>query len=194
MKDIKSVCVYCGSSSRVDDVYKKVATGLGAILAREKWDVVYGGGRVGLMGLVADAALEKGARVIGIIPEHIQDREVQHKGLSELHVVGSMHVRKQQMVDSSDAFVVLAGGLGTLDELFELLTWKQLGLHDKPIVIVNIEGYWTKLLEAIDNISATGFMRPEDKELFVVVDDVEDVPKALKTAPNAKFDPQTKGI
>ncbi len=98
------------------------------------------------------------------------------------------------MVDSSDAFVVLAGGLGTLDELFELLTWKQLGLHDKPIVIVNIEGYWTKLLEAIDNISATGFMRPEDKELFVVVDDVEDVPKALKTAPNAKFDPQTKWI
>lgn len=194
MKNIKSVCVYCGSSSRVSDVYKEGAILLGQLLAGEKWNIVYGGGRVGLMGLVADAALEKGTKVIGIIPEHIQDREVQHKGLSELHVVDSMHIRKQMMVDKSDAFVVLAGGLGTLDELFELLTWKQLGLHDKPIVIVNIDGYWASLIKAIDNIADAGFMRPEDKGLFVVVDTVEDVPEALKTAPNAKFDPQTKWI
>ncbi len=194
MTEIKNVCVYCGSSSRVDDVYKNAATKMGHLIADEGWGVVYGGGRVGLMGLVADAALEKGAPVVGIIPEHIQEREVEHNDLTELHVVDTMHVRKQMMVDKSQAFVILAGGLGTLDELFELLTWKQLGLHDKPIVIVNIEGYWTKLLEAIDHIADAGFMRAEDKGLFVVVDGVEDVPSAIKNAPTEKFDPTTKWI
>ena len=194
MTDIKNVCVYCGSSSGVDDVYKEAATTMGHLIAAEGWGVVYGGGRVGLMGLVADAALEKGSRVIGIIPEHIQEREVQHNDLSELHVVDTMHVRKQMMVDRSQAFVILAGGLGTLDELFELLTWKQLGLHDKPIVIVNINGYWTKLLESIDHIADVGFMRQEDKGLFVAVDKVEDVPEAIKNAPTEKFDPTTKWI
>lgn len=191
---IQNVCVYCGSSSRVDDVYKIAATNMGHSIAAEGWGVVYGGGRVGLMGLVADAALEKGAPVIGIIPSHIEEREVQHNELTELHVVDTMHVRKQMMVDKSQAFVILAGGLGTLDELFELLTWKQLGLHDKPIVIVNINGYWTKLLEAIDNIANVGFMRIEDKNMFVVVDDVKDVAKVIKNAPSEKFDPTTKWI
>ncbi|PJF37725.1 MAG: TIGR00730 family Rossman fold protein, partial [Phototrophicales bacterium] len=116
-----------------------------------------------------DAALEKGANVIGIIPEHIQEREVEHRELTELHIVDSMHKRKQMMVDRSQAFVILPGGLGTLDEFFELMTWKQLGLHDKPIVVVNLNGYWTKLLECIDNIANVGFMRQEDKGLFVVV-------------------------
>ncbi len=194
MLDIKNVCVYCGSSSNVDDVYKTAATKLGESIAAEKWGVVYGGGRVGLMGLVADSALKNGAPVIGIIPEHIQEREVQHEDLTELHVVDTMHIRKQMMVDRSDAFIVLAGGLGTLDELFELLTWKQLGLHDKPIVIVNIDGYWTKMLEAISHIADIGFMRKEDLDMFLTVDSVEDVAEALKNAPAQKFDPTTKWI
>lgn len=194
MTDIQNVCVYCGSSSKVDDIYKEAAKKLGKLIADEGWGVVYGGGRVGLMGLVADSALKNGTKVIGIIPEHIQAREVQHDDLTELHVVDTMHVRKQMMVDKSQAFVILAGGLGTLDELFELLTWKQLGLHDKPIVIVNIDGYWTKMLEAIQNISNKGFMRETDLEMFSCVDSVEEVVQALKEAPKEKFDPATKWI
>ncbi len=192
--NIQNVCVYCGSSSRVDDKFKEAATLMGQLIAKENWGVVYGGGRVGLMGLVADAALENGGSVIGIIPEHIQEREVEHNDLTELHVVDTMHVRKQMMVDKSQAFVILAGGLGTLDELFELLTWKQLGLHDKPIVIVNINGYWTKMLDAVKHIAGEGFMRDEDLDLFMVVDRVEDVPEAIKNAPVEKFDPTTKWI
>lgn len=194
MSEIKNVCVYCGSSSRVDDAYKNAATSLGKLIASEGWGVVYGGGRVGLMGLVADSALENGAPVIGIIPEHIQEREVEHTDLTELHIVDTMHVRKQMMVDKSQAFVILPGGLGTLDELFELLTWKQLGLHDKPIVIVNLNGYWSKLIESVKNIAGEGFMREEDLGLFIVVDAPEDVPEALKNAPTEKFDPTTKWI
>lgn len=194
MTEIKNVCVYCGSSSNVDDAFKEAATKMGALIASEKWGVVYGGGRVGLMGLVADSAMNAGGEVIGIIPSHIEEREVQHEELTELVVVDTMHVRKQMMVDRSQAFVILAGGLGTLDELFELLTWKQLGLHDKPIVIVNINGYWSKLLTAIDNIADEGFMRQEDKGMFVVVDTVDEVPDAIKNAPSEKFDPTTKWI
>ncbi len=194
MTDIKNVCVYCGSSSNVDDIYKEQATKMGGIIASEGWGVVYGGGRVGLMGLVADAALDNGGKVYGYIPEHIQEREVEHTDLSELHIVDTMHVRKQMMVDRSQAFVILAGGLGTLDEFFELATWKQLGLHDKPIVLVDIDGYWTKMVEAIHNIAEKGFMRDTDLELFTVVKSVEDVAQTLKEAPREKFDPATKWI
>ena len=194
MTKIKSVCVYCGSSSRVDQIYKDAAVELGQTLAKSGWDVVYGGGRVGLMGLVADSALQAGSKVVGIIPKHIEAREVQHTELSELHVVDSMHIRKQMMVDRSDAFVILAGGLGTLDEFFELLTWKQLGMHDKPIVMVNINGYWTKMVEAIQYIADQKFMRIEDFGMFRVVENVSDVAAALESAPNERFDPSTKWI
>ena len=194
MTEIKNVCVYCGSSSNVDEAFKEAATKLGKLIASEKWGVVYGGGRVGLMGLVADSALQNGAYVTGIIPSHIEEREVQHDELSELHVVDTMHVRKQMMVDRSQAFVILPGGLGTLDELFELLTWKQLGLHDKPIVIVNMNGYWQKMLDATQNIANEGFMRQEDLTMFTVVQRVDEVPEALKNAPSEKFDPTTKWI
>lgn len=194
MTEIQNVCVYCGSSSKVDDAYKEAATELGALIAKENWGVVYGGGRVGLMGLVADSALSAGGDVVGIIPAHIEEREVQHEELTELHVVDTMHVRKQMMVDRSQAFVILPGGLGTLDELFELMTWKQLGLHDKPIIIVNMNGYWTDMLKAVKNIANQGFMREDDLNLFVEVQDVKDVPEAIKNAPNEKFDPTTKWI
>lgn len=193
MTEIKNVCVYCGSSN-VADNYQKAATTLGAAIANEGWGVVYGGGRVGLMGLVADSALKAGGKVVGIIPEHIQEKEVQHEDLTELHVVDTMHVRKQMMVDRSQAFVILPGGLGTLDELFELLTWKQLGLHDKPIVIVNMDGYWDDMLKTVHHIADQGFMREGDLNLFVEVNSVEEVPEAIKTAPSEKFDPTTKWI
>ncbi len=194
MTKIKSVCVYCGSSARVDQVYKDAATELGKTLAANDWGVVYGGGRVGLMGLVADAALTAGARVVGIIPQHIQAREIEHTDLTELHIVDSMHIRKQMMVDRGDAFVILAGGLGTLDEFFEILTWKQLGLHDKPVVMVNINGYWTKMVEAIKHIADEKFMRMEDLGMFQVVDTVADVVDALNRAPHERFDPSSKWI
>ncbi len=194
MTKISNVCVYCGSSSNVDDAFKKAAINLGKAIAAQKWGVVYGGGRVGLMGLVADSTLEAGGKVIGIIPEHIQSREIEHTDLTELHVVDTMHMRKQMMVDRSEAFVILPGGIGTLDEFFELVTWKQLGLHDKPIVIVNIDGYWSKLIEAVENIANEGFMRQEDLKMYHVVDKIEDVVETLKNAPTEKFDPTTKWI
>ena len=130
---------------RVSDTYKDAAHQLGTLLGQNGHQLVYGGGRVGLMGIIADATLAAGGPVVGIIPEHIQVLEVEHTGLSELLVVDSMHTRKRMMVDRSDAFVVLPGGLGTLDETFEILTWKQLRLHDKPIVVANIDGYWDPL-------------------------------------------------
>lgn len=194
MSEIKSVCVYCGSSARVDQVYKDAAVELGKTIAENGWNVVYGGGRVGLMGLVADSALAAGTKVFGIIPKHIQAREIDHSDLTELHIVDSMHIRKQMMVDRADAFVILAGGLGTLDEFFELLTWKQLGLHDKPIVMVNVRGYWTKMIEAIRYIADEKFMRVEDFSMFTVVDKVEDVAAALLRAPQERFDPSSKWI
>lgn len=194
MTMIKSVCVYCGSSSRVDQAYKDAAVELGKSLAANNWDLVYGGGRVGLMGLVADSALSAGSKVVGIIPRHIQAREIEHTDLTELHIVDSMHIRKQMMVDRGDAFVILAGGLGTLDEFFEILTWKQLGLHDKPVIMVNVNGYWDKMVEAIKFIADQKFMREEDLRMFQVVDTVAEVAQALTNAPHERFDPSTKWI
>src|ERR1700687_244226 len=144
---VKRICVYCGSSGRVNEAYRAAATRLGMVLARAGIELIYGGGRVGLMGLVADAALAEGGRVTGIIPMHLHDREVGHTGLTELVVVDNMHNRKRRMFELADAFAVLPGGLGTLDETLEIITWKQLGLHDKPVVIVDVAGYWTPLIE-----------------------------------------------
>ncbi|KAA0683561.1 TIGR00730 family Rossman fold protein [Roseomonas genomospecies 6] len=183
MKAPNSVCVYCGSSSRVADVHKDAAHMLGDGLARRGIRLVYGGGRVGLMGIAADAALAAGGDVVGIIPEHIQAAEIEHTGLTELHVVDSMHTRKRMMVDRSDAFVVLPGGLGTLDEAFEILTWKQLGLHDKPVLIVDVDGYWRPLLGLVDHMVAQGFTQPAHRALFTVVDDVDGVFAALAHEP-----------
>lgn len=180
MSHIKSACVYCGSSDHVSEKFKEAARETGRLLGEAGMDVVYGGGRVGLMGVVADAALATGARVIGIIPDHIKKFEVDHLGLTELHVVDSMHTRKRMMVERSDAFVILPGGIGTLDELFEIITWRQLRLHDKAVVIVNIDGFWNPLLALMDHMTETGFMRKpnlpgaEDR-LYHVVDTVAEV-------------------
>ena len=176
MNSIKRLCVYCGS---FDAMHRDVASKLGTALAAAGIELVYGGGRIGLMGLVADAVLAGGGRVTGIIPAHLHDKEVGHTGLSQLLVVGSMHERKRCMFEMSDAFAVLPGGLGTLDEAFEMITWKQLRLHDKPIIIVNVGGYWDKLLELIEHVVESGFARPSIRRLFCVVDRVEDIVPAL---------------
>jgi hypothetical protein len=194
MSEIKSLCVYCGSSGNVDETFKKAAHDMGARMAAEGIRLVYGGGHVGLMGIIADAVMDNGGEAIGIIPEHISSREVQHRGLTELHVVDSMHVRKQMMVDHSDAFLVLPGGIGTLDETCEIMTWRQLGIHDKPIIIANIKDYWTPFLSMIDHVIEQGFMRAGDARILTIVDNLDAVIPALKNAPQETFDPSSKWI
>lgn len=194
MTTIRSLCVYCGSSARVDEDFKSAAREIGAIMAKAGIRLVYGGGHVGLMGIIADSVLQNGGQAIGIIPRHIAGREVAHKGLSELHVVDSMHIRKQMMVDKSDAFLVLPGGIGTLDETCEIMTWRQLGIHDKPIVIANLKHYWTPFLTMIEHIIAQGFMREGDERLAIVVEKLEDILPALLQAPEEGFDPASKWI
>lgn len=167
---------------------------MGAALGERGITLVYGGGHVGLMGLCADACLSAGGQVVGIIPEHIQNLEVEHTGLTELHIVDSMHTRKMMMAERSDGFIVLPGGLGTLDETFEIVTWRQLQLHDKPIVILNVNGYWTPLLDMIDHLIEQGFCRPDNRNLFSVVDTIDQVFEALAEAPEPVAPPQTKWL
>jgi len=179
-----SVCIYCGSAADVAESYREAATALGRLLGERGIRVVYGGGRVGLMGLVADAALAAGGEVTGVIPRYLVEWEVAHLGLSELVVVETMHERKRAMVDRAEAFVVLPGGLGTLDEAFEILTWKQMGLHDRPIVILNVEGYWNNLLDLIRHAVSAGFVHSQDMRLFREVATVAEVLPALADVPS----------
>ena len=188
---IHSVCVYCGSSSNVDQAHKDAAAALGSVLGSAGMQLVYGGGRVGLMGIVATSTMEHGGTAVGIIPHHIEKREEKYTELTELHVVDSMHERKQMMVDRSDAFVVLSGGLGTMDEFFEIMTWRQLGLHDKPILILNVDGFWTPLLNLVDHLINSGFARESDRNGLVVVNRVEDVLPALNRAPARQLKTQS---
>ncbi|HXP30435.1 MAG TPA: TIGR00730 family Rossman fold protein [Stellaceae bacterium] len=187
MAVIRRICVYCGSSGRVDEAYRAAAIRLGALFAEAGVELVYGGGRVGLMGLMADAALAGGGRVTGIIPYHLHDREIGHTGISELVVVDSMHERKRRMFELADAFAVLPGGLGTLDEAFEIITWKQLGLHDKPIFIVDVAGYWAPFAALIDHVIAKGFAVRAARDYFQVVSQVEDLLPALALAPQSEL-------
>jgi hypothetical protein len=179
MSNIRRLCVYCGSSGAVAREYREAATDLGARLAAAGIGLVYGGGRVGLMGLLADAALAGGGEVIGIIPSRLRNAELAHSGVTELVVVESMHERKRLMAEKADAFTVLPGGIGTLDELFEILSWKQLGLHDKPILLVDIAGYWAPLRALLDHIVVTGFAREQTRGLLQVVPNVAGLMAAL---------------
>lgn len=183
MTAIRSVCVYCGSSLGESQIYTAQAQILGRLLAENGIRLVYGGGRIGLMGVVAEAALAAGGAVVGIIPGHLHDWEVGHTGLTELHVVDSMHTRKRMMVEMSDAFVALPGGLGTLDEFFEIVTWRQLKLHDKPIIVMNTEDYWRPLLALVETVVERGFARRTSTNLFTVTDDAEGVLSLLQAAP-----------
>lgn len=176
---IRQLCVYCGSSTGADPRYQAAARELGAGLAAAGIGLVYGGGRNGLMGLVADAVLAGGGTVTGIIPAHLQNRELAHFGLTELLVVDSMHERKRVMAECSDAFAALPGGVGTLDETVEILSWRQLGLHDKPILIVDIAGYWSPLAVLFDHVVASGFAAPIVPRLVRFVPDVAALLAAL---------------
>jgi uncharacterized protein (TIGR00730 family) len=188
---VTSICIYCGSASDVADSYKKTAHDVSTTLAKQGLKIVYGGGHVGLMGIVADAALKAGAKVVGIIPEHIRAHEVQHTGLTELHIVPDMHTRKRMMVESADAFVILPGGLGTLDEAFEILTWKKLNLHNKPIIIFNQDGYWDLFLALIDWTIKEGFALPSDRALFKVVATIPDMLDILEQNGGPAVGPMT---
>jgi uncharacterized protein (TIGR00730 family) len=163
-----SLCVYCGSRLGDREAYAEAAWQVGTEIGRRGWQLVYGGGRAGLMGRVADAALAAGAPVIGVIPQSLMDREVGHAGLSELHVVQTMHERKLLMAERSDAFLALPGGIGTFEELFEVWTWRQLGYHDKPVGLLNVDGYYDALLGFLEQTVTQGFVAPPQRALLHV--------------------------
>jgi hypothetical protein len=173
--------VFCGSSPGARPAYLESAASLGRTLAAQGRTLVYGGGNVGLMGAVADAALAAGGRVIGVIPEHLVAREVAHTGLTDLRVVQSMHERKQVMADLADTFVLLPGGLGSLEEFFEVWTWGQLGLHAKPYGLLNVDAYFEPLLAFLDHAVAERFVRPAHRAMLVVDDNVERLLARLDT-------------
>ena len=177
---LASVCVFCGSSPGADTRYRDDAAALGTALARSGRRLVFGGGRVGLMGAVADAALAAGGNVVGVIPRHLADREVAHLGLTDLRVVNSMHERKALMSDLSDAFIALPGGLGTLEELFEVWTWGQLGLHRKPYGLLNTGGYFDALLAFLAHGVEQRFVKTEHRDMLVVETDVLRLIEALE--------------
>lgn len=166
MVAIRSLCVFCGSSTPPDTRFRDAARALGQLVAGQGIALVYGGGRVGLMGEVADAALAAGGRVLGVIPTGLFSVEVAHTGLTELHEVGSMHERKQLMYDLSDGFVALPGGLGTLEELAEVTTWSQLGLHAKPVVLLDVDGFWDPLVAQLDKMVSVGLLKPANRALI----------------------------
>jgi uncharacterized protein (TIGR00730 family) len=163
MREIKSLCVYCGSSSGSHPDYVEAAKAFGTRLAQEGIALVYGGGKVGLMGTVADAVLAGGGRVIGVIPRQLVEKEVAHTGLSELQVVETMHQRKTRMYELSDAFVALPGGFGTMDEMFEMLTWAQLGLHGSPCAFLDVRGFYQGLAASMDHMVAEGFVKKNQR-------------------------------
>jgi uncharacterized protein (TIGR00730 family) len=178
---IKNVCVFCGSSSGNHAAFAAAARALGTELARAGRGLIYGGGRVGLMGILADAALAAGGSVIGVIPIAIASKEIAHSGLTDLRVVDSMHTRKALMADLSDGFIALPGGLGTLEELFEVWTWGQLGLHRKPYGLLNVSDFFNPLLTFLDQTASVGFISPEHREMLVVESDPSALLQRLDT-------------
>ncbi|QWC84669.1 TIGR00730 family Rossman fold protein [Nocardioidaceae bacterium] len=174
-----SVLVFCGSRAGEDPAYARAAASLGREIAARGLRVVFGGGRVGLMGEVADAALAAGGEVVGVIPQHLEDREVAHESLTGLEVVGSMHERKARMYELADAVVVLPGGFGTLDELFETLTWNQLGLHRVPVGLLDVAGYWAPLVQVLDASVTAGFVDAANRDAVITRSEVGDLLDSL---------------
>jgi len=177
---MKRICVFCGSSPGSRPEYRAAAEEMGAGLVRRNLGLVYGGGNVGLMGIIADAVLRAGGEATGVIPENLMAREVGHKGLTRLHVVHSMHERKALMADLSDAFVALPGGFGTLEEFCEVITWTRLGLHAKPCGILNVLGYYSPLLAMFDHAVTEGFLKPENRALVLARESPPDLLNALE--------------
>jgi hypothetical protein len=172
---IESISVFCGSRSGNNPIFASAASQLGTLIANKKIKLIYGAGNIGLMGVIADACLAASGHVIGVIPTKLVDKEVAHKGLTEIFIVDSMHERKALMASKSDAFIALPGGFGTCDELFEILTWAQLGIHHNPIGILNTEGFFDPLLVWIDQMIGQGFVKPKFRELLLVASKPEDL-------------------
>lgn len=188
---MRRICVFCGSNAGARSEYAEAARALAAVLVERKLGIVYGGGNVGLMGVLADAALGCGGEVIGVIPRKLVDKEVAHRGVTELRIVETMHERKALMNDLSDAFIALPGGFGTLDEFFEVLTWSQLGFHGKPCALLNVAGYYDRMLAMLDHAVAERFLRPAHRELVIADTDPSRLLQRLSAfspAPKGKWD------
>ncbi len=184
---MKRIAVYCGSNKGVRPEYAAAARELGALLARERIELVYGGGSGGLMGIVADAALQHGGHVIGVIPEKLHIREIIHHGLPDLRIVKDMHERKAMMAELADGFIALPGGYGTFEEFFEVLAWSQLGWHPKPFGLLDVAGFYAPLLKFLDHTRDEGFIRPQHRELVLVSDSAEKLLPQLRA-----FRPQSE--
>ena len=182
MSEIRNICVYCGSSAGTDPVFVRAAARLGEILAQNRIRLVYGGGSTGMMGALANAALTHGGAITGVIPDFLKNRERLFKGVPEIIVTRDMHERKRIMFERADAFVALPGGIGTLEELVEQLTWAQLGRHKKPILLANIKGFWNSLIDVFAHMDRSGFIYDGGQLSYLVVDDVEKIVPALRAA------------
>ncbi|WP_437751962.1 TIGR00730 family Rossman fold protein [Sorangium sp. So ce1389] len=194
MRTLSRICVYCGSSPGASPAYREAAVGLGELLAARGIGLVYGGGRVGLMGAVADAVLARGGEVTGVIPHFLNQREIEHRGLTELHVVETMHERKAKMAALSDAFIALPGGIGTLEELFEIWTWTQLGSQEKPVGLLDVQGYYRPLIVFLDHVVSEQFMKPGHRAMLQVADDPVTLLELLAAwRPSAEYKWMTPG-
>jgi len=177
---MKSITVFCGSSFGSDNVFKEQATLLGQTLAKQNIQLIYGGADVGLMGAVADGALNSGGKVVGVLPQFLQAKEIAHKQLTELILVETMHERKTKMNDLCDGVIVLPGGYGTLEEFFEMITWAQLGLHQKPIGVLNIDGFYDDLIQLIQTMVDKGFLRPINRDMLLISDTIDELLEMMK--------------
>lgn len=185
MAEVRALCALCGSREGNDPAFREATIRLGMLMVARDVQLVYGGGAVGLMGVLADSVIAAGGRVVGVIPDFLMKKEVGHRRLSDLLITGSMQDRKTRMFEMSDGFVILPGGLGTLDEAFEIITWKQLRLHAAPIVVLNVGGYWDPLIALIERVVGGGFANPSATDLVTVVDCADAVLPALDAAPAA---------
>lgn len=172
---IESVCVFCGASNNVAEHFKEEAERIGREIARKGLKFIYGGGDCGLMGASANGCLSEGGYVIGVFPTILQGIEAEHHGLSEHYILGTMHARKQMMFDKSDAFIILPGGFGTMDETFEVITWRQLHMHQKPIILYNYQGYWDKWVEMTEHFLKHGFASERTKSMYTVANSMEEI-------------------
>lgn len=177
---MKSITVFCGSSFGSDNVFKEQATLLGQTLAKQNIQLVYGGADVGLMGAVADGALQTGGKVVGVIPYFLQSKEIAHQQLTELILVETMHERKTKMNDLCDGVIVLPGGYGTLEEFFEMITWAQLGLHQKPIAVLNIKGFYNDLIKLVETMVGKGFLKPINRDMLLISDTIDELLEMMK--------------
>lgn len=178
---MKNIAVFCGANAGSDFVYRQTAIELGQYLAEQQLRLVYGGGNVGLMGILADAVLAQGGEVVGVIPDFLKKWEVAHAGLNELIVTETMHERKARMAELADGFITIPGGFGSMDELFEILTWKQLQIHSKPIGLLNVNGFYDPLLQMMDRMVEAGFLKVGNRELLLVSDSIEELFALMRT-------------